>query len=67
MAVVDGPPSEAGPSSGPHRMRITAGGSMPAYIRFALSFLNVSWIPGAPASIAWPWSACCSLVACAKA
>ena len=54
MAVVDGPPSEAGPSSGPHRMRITAGGSMPAYIRFALSFLNVSLVLGAEASIAWP-------------
>jgi hypothetical protein len=37
---------EAGPSSGPHRMRITTGGSVQAYVTFALSFLKAS----APAS-----------------
>jgi len=42
MAIPSQSSSEAGPSTGPHRMRITSGGSVPAYIRFALSFLNVS-------------------------
>jgi hypothetical protein len=33
---------EAGPSSGPHRMRITTGGSVQAYVTFALAFLKAS-------------------------
>jgi len=32
---------EAGPSSGPHRMRITSGGSIPSYVKFAVGFLLV--------------------------
>lgn len=34
--------AEAGPSTGPHHMRISSGGSIANYVKFALDFLEVT-------------------------
>lgn len=39
---------EAGPSTGPHHMRISTGGSIASYVKFALDFLQVRYICSPP-------------------
>jgi hypothetical protein len=46
---------EAGPSSGPHRMRITTGGSVQAYVTFASAFLKASARPSHLTASGPPW------------